>query len=308
MTTRVIVMRDRFVQAYPSPPRSPNLEAAAAPEVVFTREFTTDTHFQACAPATTPPRRLCMDALAALPSPPIMVLLVADVDGPGHAASAEWRTNLCARAPYLPGQPFGYFTRGGARLVWRIPPTPVENTDAWSRWYLEQLVVLVATAGIVADPACHDWPHLFRAPHATRDGEPQRHGWACGSPTEIGMWPAPELAEVDRLAAVGFLEAHSPAWRQRLRRFDPLPPPRPVDASVDASKAIAWAVRQVEGAGKGGRNREVFGRTRWLRSLVERGELAVDQVVEAMVGAATRAGLTRGEAVRTVRSALRGGS
>jgi len=304
----LLVFADKYARSWPAHERG---DAPQSLEIVdaFTREFATDAHLVAYSlPEDAPRRRLHSDALELLTAPPLMVLLVVDVDPAGHVATNRWREDTRTRAGYLLGDPFGYFTRGGARFVWRIDPHAITDADAWARWYLLALIAIAAMSGIVADPACCDWTRMYRLPHATRDGEPQRHGWVCGSPDTIGTWTAPNMSPADTLATLGWLAAQSTAWTRRAVRLAP-PAPRPmraINATGDGSRALRWAVSQVAAHGKGDRNTELFRRTRWLAGLVQRGELAAADVDRAMVDAGIAAGLRVAEVRRTVRSALKG--
>ncbi len=304
----ILVFPTRFARGWPAHACGEAPEITEAAEA-FTTVYGTDGHFTGYElAAESPRRRLTLDALAALPVPPSMVWFVADVDAPAHASTDEWRDVQRTLSRYVPGNPFGYFTRGGARLVWRLERRPIVDGDEWSRFYLLGLVALAALSGIVADPACHDWTRLYRLPHATRDGVLQQHGWICGDPAAIGAWTMPEISPADLAATLGWLESISPAWARRASRLFP-PPERPVRAfsgTGDASRAIRWAADRVANHGQGDRNTELFRRARWLRGLVERGELAAADVERAMFAAGLASGLTEREARRTIASALRG--
>lgn len=205
----------------------------------FTREWPTDAHFQPLsAPAGAPVARLSADSLPLLSAPPRVVALVLDVDGPAHGRTPEWDAEIVEGARKLPGRPFGYWTRGGARFVWRLDtPAPI---DGWSVFYLDALARVKAVSGIAGDQGCTEWQRLYRLPHATRDGEPQRRGWICGHPAEIGTWNAPEVSESDQLFAMRKLNLAGSKRekllgpRPDLRPPRPPPPPRPIGAGDTA--------------------------------------------------------------------------
>lgn len=108
-----------------------------------------------------------------------------------RADDAWWRA-LLARIERLdaahPGA-FAYRTRGGGRIVYRLPVPHVivdaAGEVAWKRLYLSRLAYLARVFGIVADPSISDWPRAIRAPHVTRDDVFSRaETW--GDPRAIG--------------------------------------------------------------------------------------------------------------------------
>src|SRR5262249_42878314 len=136
-------------------------------------------------------RRLTLEALrdaacrAQLPDGIPIAAVVFDVDSeqahrasdgaPGTAAVDDWwLTELpkveALRARHPDG--FVYRTRGGYRIVYRLTQPYVlreAGDDAkWTTLYTQWIAYLHRAFGIVADPACADWPRLFRLPHATR--------------------------------------------------------------------------------------------------------------------------------------------
>jgi hypothetical protein len=300
----MVILRDRYVPAWPRQ----EAPAYALPiAAALSRAYTTDAHFAAYAPATDPVRRLSLEGFARLGAVR-MILFVVDIDPAGHGRSPEWDADVRERIERLPGEPFGYWTRGGARVVYALD-REVTDPDDWTRWYLRQLVAIAHLTGIAADPACSDPTRLFRMPHATRDGELQRLGWIRGGPSAIGRWTDVELEEADLLATLGALEVSSVAWRRRAERLspkrEPAPPPPPAfGRRPDASRALRFAAEKVAGAGQGDRNAELFRRCRWLAGLVARGEVSRGEVVAEMTRAARAAGLGPAETRRTIESAL----
>lgn len=306
-----VLIVDRFARSWPDHERGLPAERASL-EDALTRLFETDAHFQALElPRAAPLRRVSTRVLEH--HPVRMTALVFDVDAPAHGAGAAdaWRATFRERAIGLPGTPCVYWTRGGARIVYRLAAPFLVRTDAdalrWSRGYLLCAVRLHAHTGIVADPATSDFTRLFRLPHATREGVPQALGLCCGEATAIGAWPGGGLGRDELLAALRSLASSDSAWARKLPILAPPVEHRaPVAPSVAGSSALAFACRKLEEAGKGQRNKELYGRTHWLAGLIARGELTVDVVTRTLVDCATRIGLSPAEARRTIASALRG--
>lgn len=271
---------------------------------LLTREYQTDAHFAAY--SSPQPHRLTIEAAERVAV--AMTVLVLDIDAPEHRATEDWRRDLTQRAEGLPGEPFGYWTRNGARLLYRLDPRPVAG---WSRWYVAQLLDLYSRTGILADPACRDWPHLYRVPHGTRDGEPQALGWVCGHPAHVGEYREAPASDGDRLrAAVQLAQAH-PAWRAAVA--DLLPP---VQGAADAPRtrpsdqgppsgdgALRHAVQRVRESGQGGRNRVLYAQAAWMAELAGRGEVNAAEARRALGDAAREVGLGQAEIRGVFRSA-----
>ena len=124
-----------------------------------------------------------------------MVLLVFDIDPPGHVTTPEWvageRTKIEKLRAAHPGV-FAYETRGGWRLIAGWLPEPLtiareEDAAAWSAWYLTNINLLKREFGIAADPSCKNWDRLFRVPRALRDGVVQDLP-TYGDPANVGTW------------------------------------------------------------------------------------------------------------------------
>ena len=153
---------------------------------ILSSDFPTDVHFaQYENPQVT--RRLCDDILkpdraaelARIGGTVRMVVIVFDVDVPGHGDLTEaWTDNEVSKIGRL-NQPFVYFTRHGYRIVQLLAdPFLIDSKSAATRWtdfYLQSCAYLSRVHEIHADPV-GDWQRLFRAPHATRDegGKPER--------------------------------------------------------------------------------------------------------------------------------------
>lgn len=141
--------------------------------------------------------------------------------GAVHADDAWWGA-LCRRLDALddahPGA-FCYRTRGGARIVYRLP-TPHLIVDglgeiAWKRLYLSRLAYLARRFGIVADPSISDWPRVIRLPHVTRDGvftraETRGDAWDVGA---LGYDPDGD----DERRDLDFARTLGPTWAPALR-------------------------------------------------------------------------------------------
>jgi hypothetical protein len=217
----ITVMRNRYVPGWP---RNPDGERVYALDLgaALEREYRTDSHFAAY--HTPNARRLTREAIDALGAIELTVI-VFDVDGPGHAASEQWRSELRAKVQALAAvhpSPYYYETRGGARIVYqqREPTLLRVQDDAveWSRVYAVAVAYLERRFGIISDPACHDWQRLFRLPHATRDSGSRPENWPTwGDPHSIGALVIDaEQADVERA------QRASKAFRERSARpFEP---------------------------------------------------------------------------------------
>lgn len=303
------VWRDRYARGWPASDEG----VATMTELgdLLTREYATDAHHAAY--QSPQPHRLTIEAAGRVPVR--MALLVVDVDAHDQADQAQWRAAMRGVCADLPGEPFGFFTRGGARLVWRHEASIASPADAeaWSAWYVRALLqIACATRFVVADPACRDWTRLYRVPHATREGERQAHGWVCGQPERIGTWPGmpvPESMiriEARRLRAAddGWRKALTATWPDLMREIVPIPAPAaktPVRAS--GGGAIRHSAEKVRSAGKGQRNATLYAEARWLGTLVAKGELSRIDVDLALTAAAKEAGLDAAEIKSALRSA-----
>lgn len=171
-------------------------ELVAVPEAL-TRAFQSDAHLAAySAQRRGKPFRLRLTS-GAIGWPHVeiaMRLLVIDVDAPEHKSSPAWRAELRGKLEALdrkhPGA-FVYFTRGGARVLWRLgePFELREPADAarWREVYRRVVRYLGERFGIEADASCADWTRLFRVPRARRDGV-QQEPETIGNAHEIGAF------------------------------------------------------------------------------------------------------------------------
>ena len=150
---------------------------------IFERSWPSDAHFAAYSVPGVE-HRLTLDAIGRLPGGWPMVLLVVDVDGPGHKReSAWWADELLKLEALAAAHPGGFFyaTRGGYRLVYRLASPvmirTVDDKEAWRERYRRDLLYLARRFAIFGDPACSDITRLFRCPKATRTpgGAPEDH-------------------------------------------------------------------------------------------------------------------------------------
>jgi hypothetical protein len=175
-------------------------------EVILTRAWTTDAHTTGYS-VERHAYRLSRDAVQ-LEGGVVMVLFIADADGPGHLASDEWWLGELAKLDTLrqafPGA-FIYRTRGGYRVVYRLPAPHVLRSAAdvtrWKATYLAWIAALKRRFDIQADPSCQDWQRLYRLPHATRTrgGRPEARE-VLGNPYQIGVWSCEPTAQEHEFA------------------------------------------------------------------------------------------------------------
>ena len=207
------------------PDKDGKQEGARCPYVelvdALTREYKTDAHTTAYSVPHIE-RRLRDDALPKLTDGVPMRLFLADVDCPeahkaaggssGLAAGEEWWLAEIDKVKELAVEhsaPFVFRTRGGYRILYRLPEPFVIKTAAdgerWTQTYLRWIAYLGRRFGIVADPGCKDWQRLYRLPHATRDdgGKPENRE-TIGDPSAIGAWACnPSSEDIAASEALG---------------------------------------------------------------------------------------------------------
>lgn len=223
MKPELTVLRDRYVRGWPSHDEGERVYACSL-EAALTREYSSDAHFAAyTAPMA---RRLTSGAVGC--TEVTMHVIVFDVDDPAthgtpEPASEEWREEQRARCRRLdrehPGA-FFYDTRGGYRCVYRLrEPSVISSPQDATEWRQEYAVIrenLLRRFGVSVDPACSDWPRLFRLPHATRDRDsgPERRP-TYGDPCNIGrLHVRAELCDIEaaRAASKAFREPRGYAF------------------------------------------------------------------------------------------------
>lgn len=173
---------------------------------ILTRPYDLDVHFTAYT-ANVPRRHTAGSLTRAEEAGVRMVAAVFDVDGEGHQATEEWwKGELEKFKPLVTEGAFVYRTRGGYRIVYELAdPFPVNtpaDAERWTRLYLAWLAYLKAEHGIVADNRCKDWPHLYRAPRATREGV-QLDFETFGDPEALGFWSTDEVDVAEYMIAPG---------------------------------------------------------------------------------------------------------
>jgi hypothetical protein len=226
------IFQHRKVRSWPKYEYEDAVDYAKLDEALDT-PFETDAHFAGYSvPAL--PRRLHKTAPAKLDElgeQVRMVLAAFDCDGPNHTCPDNWWTVEKVKLAIMLGeQPNGfvYRTRGGYRVVYRLP-TPVlildnKNAAAWRRTYQAWLRHLERRYYIVGDKKCASWMWLFRLPHATRDkGGRADDLEVIGDTERIGTWDpvldAHDLTVEKKLAPA--IESERPLTRGASRLADP---------------------------------------------------------------------------------------
>lgn len=120
-----------------------------------------------------PARPAVYDILHLLDVPDVrIVVLIGDVDAPGHVATPEWRTETEARLVASGLQ--WYATKGGYRVLEDVDFRIRTRADyaEWRTLYLGWAAYLAKTYGLQIDQACADWTRLYRLPNVVRDRVP----------------------------------------------------------------------------------------------------------------------------------------
>ncbi len=207
----VLVVAHNRIPAHPKPSHADIVALGVGLRAVYA----TDAHFSPYEPSV--PYRLKTESLRQ-GEHATMSALVFDLDDAKskrakQAASMLWRTETSTKVgqvlSVLPGG-FFYWTRGGARLIYRLhqPLVVRSESDAreWQMLYICACLVL-REHHLKADMACKDWARLFRLPHATRAGSAQPESLGThGDPEDIGVWtlttfPSALKAEAETLLA-----------------------------------------------------------------------------------------------------------
>lgn len=174
----------------------------------LTRQYKKDAHFMAYATSTG--YRLKTDALAEGVSVKMGVIVLDmdcnEVHGKGKPVPMDWRADVrekCLAVITAHPGPYFYETRGGARLVYRLPvPSLITDDDDRQQWrqdYATTVAYMKRTFGLEADPACSDWTRLFRLPHALRTPGGQCENWpTAGNPKSVApLWFTPTAEDVE---------------------------------------------------------------------------------------------------------------
>jgi hypothetical protein len=199
----LVATMDRFAEGWP-------LHANGRPaeylplSTALACAFPDDRHATAYAVPSIPRRLAGAGAYGALLEAGIpgaaMVLLLVDVEPAGHAPVTPgwWAAERAKIEGVLAAQPGGfcYRTRGGYRLVYRLPVAyliagPLEAAR-WKAMYAGWLAHLLERHGIAGDTACKDWTRLYRLPYVVRDAVPQVPE-TIGDPRAVGCWTVPPV-------------------------------------------------------------------------------------------------------------------
>lgn len=99
--------------------------------------------------------------------------LVVDGDHPSKQATEDWVRSEIAKVPEELRAGMGwYMTKGGYRLVWRLPVRV--RAAQWESW-LQACFDALTAANLSPDRVVRDWTRCYRLPKVVRDGVPQRH-------------------------------------------------------------------------------------------------------------------------------------
>lgn len=236
----LIPVMDRHVRGWPRTDGQESGPAQYGPiSEALTQTFEWDAHFAAYSLPSVPHR---LAGTSVLVHRPRMVLVVFDVDAPGHVWTPSWWALEEPKVRDLirqRGRAWVGTTRGGYRIIYALAE-PFEISDAaarerWSASYMAWCGVLREERGIVADTSCADWTRLYRLPRVRRDGVDAVPEREIGEPDRIGRWTEPLLSADDPRC----LPPPAPA----------VPPeaaaPVPEDDLVAAAQALgaAWPAR-----------------------------------------------------------------
>lgn len=178
MTLLVPVLSTKFLKGWPGYPDTARDAITYFPlDEAMRRQWQTDAHTaQWSAPSIG--RRLCAGAPETAPGGVRMVVVIFDVDGPGHVCTDAWWAVERGKVFDLfhDVQGFAYRTKGGYRLVFRLSVPFIIRDDsdaaAWSKLYRAWCRHLLRRYAIQADHVV-DWQRLFRLPRVVRDSEAQ---------------------------------------------------------------------------------------------------------------------------------------
>ncbi len=267
------VLPDKKTRGWPKHHDAPRVGYVDAADI-FERSWPSDAHFAAYGVPEVA-RRLTLEAIGLLPNGWPMVLLVVDVDGPGHKREpAWWASELLKLEALAAAHPGGFFyaTRGGYRLVYHLASPvmirTVDDKEAWRERYRRELLYLARRFAIVGDPACSDITRLYRLPRVTREaGAPVEDHPTMGDPATLGVWthePSAEELEHDVNTARTLASEAPNAWGPVLRALEvgrgrqdggaPAPELRPEDQDEARlhKRAAAYLARMspsIDGAG-----------------------------------------------------------
>jgi hypothetical protein len=204
----ISVMRNRYVRALP---RAGERVYPLSVGYAMRRSYRTDAHFVAYASATG--RRLSRESLSMGAVATIGIIAVdidcPEVHGSSEPAPPKWRAatlDIVRAIAADHGYPYYYATRGGARIIYRLPaPSWIScpsDESQWSMDYLVTLAYLRRRYGLIGDVACSDWTRLYRLPRATRGEAPECHD-TRGNPDRIAdLLITPTASDVVEATAI----------------------------------------------------------------------------------------------------------
>ena len=264
---------------------------------------------------------------------PVMTVFFADDDDPaahaeGGGASRLWRAaeneKIEAIRKAFPGL-VAYHTQGGCRLVGLLPaPFLIDSPaagEAWKVRYGRTLLYLARTYDFTADPACMDWPHLYRPAHGTRAGQPPENWPTIGNLTAVGTFdwvPDDNDLDADIVTAEKLSKGEGVSrdrWTALARLLRPkAPPPSRPALSPSAARierygaaALDSAAEKIAGTPPGGRNGVLNSEAFAVGGLVASGYVPEAVAASVLAAAGVAAGLSEGEARASARSGLEAG-
>ena len=171
----ILVFATKYAIGHPEPPCDTPISFVATCDA-FTTQYVTDAHFVAY--ETPIQRRLTIQSIGIVPIQ--ITLLVADVDDTEKEkgrARDNWREEERIKIAKLlrkhPGA-FIYETRGGYRIVFRIPqPFEIRGKEDKTRWWAHYGAFrthIATTFSISIDKTCKDFTRHYRLPLVNRDG------------------------------------------------------------------------------------------------------------------------------------------
>jgi len=203
--TPQILVCDRHARAWPADPgKEPGPAEYGPADEAFTTAFPFDAHTAAYSLPMTE-HRLRTQALAM--AAPKMVLIIFDIDTPGHVpiteawwAKEEPKIRALIRAR---GRCYAWTSRNGYKIAYGIEPIEIGLAEPachplrWTASYHAWCDEIAAEFQIIADKNCADWTRLYRLPRVNRDGEDVVPLHEVGEPDRMSAWRSPLLSADD---------------------------------------------------------------------------------------------------------------